>query len=475
MKLPSRFVRRLFVMAVCSLVLVVFGTTVTTAQDEVATVTDVANLQVAIDATWILVASILVFFMQAGFAFLESGMIRQTGVVNSLMENFMDACFSGIGFWAVGFGIAFGASQGGFFGLSNFFLSDAMVFTDGGVSYGEGISMFVLFFFQFAFAATAGTIITGAIAERTNFIGKIIYSFVVVMFIYPVVVHWVWSADGWLFNANFKDFAGSTVVHMLGGVLALIASIVVGPRIGRVFGAPPKPHNLGLATLGTLILWLAWYGFNAGSTLSMSNNGFVGLVMVNTTLGACGGAFASILMIYSRTGKWDLATGLNGSLVGLVGVTAGCAFVAPWACVIIGAISGVLMVLTGSLLERMKIDDAVGAFSVHGIGGAFGTLAIGLFGQPELGANGLLFGGGLEQLGIQAVGVGATIVWATVTGFAMFYAIKALGVLRIPAKAEETGIDFYEHGASLWPDVLPFVEEEIGVTGKPVTSPAVGD
>lgn len=457
MKKHSRLIRRLIVMAICTVFLAVFGTTVTFAQDEVvsATAEDIAAVQVAIDSTFVFIAAMFVFFMQAGFAFLEAGMIRQTGVVNSMMENFMDAAFGGLAFFATGFALALGTDNGsGLFGTTNFFLSEALTYVDGAPVYGEGISIFMLFFFQYAFAATAGTIATGAMAERTNFIGKIIYSFVIAGFTYPIVIHWIWGG-GWLAQQGFLDFAGSTAVHLSGAMAALAGAILLGPRTGRVWGAPPKPHNLALATLGTMILWLGWYGFNPGSALSMGDNGFVGLVAVNTTLAACAGAFIAMLFVYFRSGKWDLAAALNGSLAGLVGITAGCAFVAPWASVVIGAIAGVLVILAVDAFEKLKIDDPVGAFAVHGVCGIFGTLAIGFLGQPELGANGLLLGGGMEQLGIQALGVVAVVLWMGVTSTVMFLALKALGVLRIPAKAEASGIDAYEHGASVWPDILP--------------------
>ncbi len=472
MNMGSRFWRRLLAMAIASAVLVIFGVNVTFAQDaDIAG--QISAVQISVDATWILITAFMVFFMQAGFSFLEAGMIRQTGVVNSLMENFMDACLGGISFWAIGYGIAFGASAGGFLGTTNFFLNDAMSFSDGAVVYGEGISGFVLFFFQFAFAATAGTIATGAMAERTDFIGKIIYSLIITGFIYPVVVHWVWGG-GWLFERGFLDFAGSTVVHLVGGVFALVGAMMVGPRPGRVFGKAPKPHNLALATLGALILWFGWYGFNPGSALGMGNNGLVGLVAVNTTLAACAGAITTMLFVYMRTGKWDLANSLNGSLAGLVGITAGCAFVAPWASVVIGVIGGILVVLAVDVIESLKIDDAVGAFAVHGVCGAMGTIAIGFLGQPELGAGGLLLGGGIDQLVTQIIGVVAASIWTAIGGVLVFGILKSIGKLRIPAKAEAIGIDAYEHGATVWPDVLGLAGETTEV-GAPKTAPAVGD
>jgi Amt family ammonium transporter len=462
-------------MAIGTLILAAFGTKFTIAQDatpipaeeeavveeEAAPVEEIvveedpsAAVQVAVDATFVFFASALVFFMQAGFAFLEAGMIRKTGVVNSMMENFMDAAFGGIAFFIVGFGLAFGTDNGsGLFGTSNFFLSDALSFVDGAPVYGgEGLSIFILFFFQFAFAATAGTIATGAMAERTNFVGKIIYSFFIAAISYPIVIHWIWGG-GWLAQQGFLDFAGSTAVHLCGAMLALAGAVMLGPRKGRVWGSPPKPQNVAYATLGTMILWLGWYGFNPGSALAISNNAFVGLVTVNTTMAACVGAFAAVLFVYFRSGKWDLPAALNGCLAGLVAITAGCAFVAPWASLVIGGIAGILVILSNDVFEKIKIDDPAGAFAVHGTCGAFGTLMIGLVGQPELGAGGLLLGGGINQLITQLTGVVGVIVWMGVTSFALFFILKMLGVLRISDHGEEMGIDAHEHGIGAYPDM----------------------
>lgn len=466
----NRLWSRLIALALATAIIAIFGTTIY-AQEEVAEATNTFAVQ--IDTLWVLVAGFLVFFMQAGFSLLEAGLIRQTGVVNSLMENFMDAAVTGIMFWAIGFGIAFGTSAGGLVGTSNFFLSEAIILEDGAVTFatfdGLNISILAMFFFQFAFAATASTIATGAMAERTNFIAKIIYSVVVGAFIYPIVVHWVWGG-GWISELGFVDFAGSTVVHATGGIVALIGAAMVGPRVGRVFGeGAPAGHNMSMAALGTLILWLGWYGFNPGSTLGMGDPDLVGLVTVNTTLAAAAGAVATMLFMYLRTRKWDLAFTLNGSLAGLVGITAGCATVMPWAAAIIGGIAGIVVVLAIDVMEKIKIDDAVGAFAVHGACGIFGTLMIGFVGQPELGAGGLLLGGGIDVLIAQIIGVAAVVTWVSLTSLALFTALKVSGLLRVSTKADEIGIDLYEHGASLWPDVLS-ADEKIA---EP--APAVGD
>ncbi|MBZ0296940.1 MAG: ammonium transporter [Anaerolineae bacterium] len=479
----TRFWQRMLILAVASLTLVMFGIKVVAQDDsgdEAPATEEVVeagpDFQVQIDTTWVLLTGMLVFFMQAGFAMLEAGLIRQSGVVNALLENFMDAGLTGLLFWAVGFGLAFGIDNGsGLFGTSNFFLGDAITFSDGAAIFnGDGLSILTLFFFQFAFAATASTIATGAMAERTDFVGDIIYSGIIALVIYPIVVHWVWGG-GWLAQRGFLDFAGSTVVHSVGGVIALVGAIMLGPRKGRVFGSPPRPHNMALATIGTMILWFGWYGFNPGSTLGMSDAGLTGLVTVNTTLAAAAGTMATMFFIFFRSGKWDLSATLNGSLAGLVGITAGCAFVAPWASVVIGLVCGFVVILAADLLESLKIDDPVGAFAVHGACGIVGTLMIGLVGQPELGGNGLLLGAGADQLITQIIGVVGVAVWVSVTGAVMFLALKAVNRLRVNPKADEIGIDVYEHGTTVWPDVLPADGGSVSGSESRSSAPAVGD
>jgi Amt family ammonium transporter len=315
-------------------------------------------------------------------------------------------------------------------------------------------------------------------AERTDFIGDVIYSIIAGAIIYPIVVHWIWGG-GWLAQRGFYDFAGSTVVHTVGGVMALMGAIMLGPRVGRVFGQMPKPHNLSLAMLGAGILWFGWYGFNPGSTLGTGNTGLMGLVTVNTTLACSAGTVVAMFFLYFRTGKWDLGITLNGALAGLVAITAGCAFVAPWASVVIGALAGIVVILAVDLIEALKIDDPVGAFAVHGACGIFGTLMIGILGQPELtnGAGGLLLGGGFDMFINQLIGSVSVIIWTGVTIGITFAALKAVGHLRVSPKADEVGIDVYEHGASVWPDVLslPGDGPMAGSESLGAKSPAVGD
>ncbi len=417
------------------------------------------EVQFNLDQTWILIAGFMVFFMQAGFAMLEGGMIRETGVVNSLAENFMDACITGLVFFLVGYGIAYGTIEAGLDGGG--WTPGAMPLMLGGADgtgAGDG-ALFVSFFFQFAFAGAAATIATGGMAERTNFVGKLIYSAILGAIIYPVVVFWTWGG-GWIAAQGFVDFAGSTIVHMTGGIVALVGAYVLGPRAGRVFGRPPAASNLGLAALGTFILWFGWYGFNVGSALGASDVNVLGLVAVNTTLAATAGALGAMFHTYFVTKHWNVSFVLNGSLAGLVAITAGCASVTPINAVIIGALAGVVLVISIGVVEGLKIDDAVGAFSVHGACGAFGTLMIGIVGSEALGAPSLFDGGGLGLFGTQLIGVVVVAVWAGVTSYIMFTLLNRIDVLHVHPEADRIGIDAYEHHASVWPNVLPLNEPD---------------
>ena len=426
-----------------------------TAADAMEKAEDVQN---NLDQVWILLAGFLVFFMQAGFAMLEGGMIRETGVVNSLAENFMDACVTAIVFFAVGYGIAYGAYDAEA-GIGSSIFGQVELFLGGisGIAPGEGETL-VDFFFQFAFAGAAATIATGAMAERTNFVGKLIYSAILGAIIYPVVVFWTWGG-GWIAEQGFIDFAGSTIVHMTGGIVALVGAYMVGPRAGRIFGRPPAASNLAIASLGTFILWVGWYGFNVGSTLGASDPNQLGLVAVNTTLAAAAGALGAMFFKHYRTQGWNVSFILNGSLAGLVAITAGCAAVTPIAAIVIGLLAGVLVVLAVTAVERLKIDDAVGAFSVHGACGAFGTLMIGIIGSEALGAPSLLDGGTFDTLVTQVVGVVGVAVWVGITSFIMFAALNAANILHVDPEADRIGIDAYEHHASVWPNVLPLGDD----------------
>jgi ammonium transporter, Amt family len=504
-KSKIKFWRSLLTFAIATIILALFSvtaqgqdsaTTEETAAEEAAPVEEaaveeaaaptveeeIAAVKIGIDTSWVLLTGFLVFIMQLGFAILETGMIRQTAAVNALLENFLEAGVGALLWWLIGFGLAFGADNGsGLFGTTLFAPG---IDTADTIFYGN-IGVLTMFFFQFAFAATASTITTGAMAERTDFIGNLIYTAIVIAFIYPVVVHWVWGG-GWLFQQGFFDFAGSNVVHTVGGVIALVGAWMLGPRKGKEWGKAIPPHNLGLALLGTMILWFGWYGFNPGSTLgAVGVAGTIGIVTLNTTLGAGMGSLSALFFQYFRTGKWDLPACLNGSLAGLVAVTGGCAFISPWAAIIIGLVGGILLILWGDLLEKIKVDDAVGASSVHLACGVWGILAIGLFAEPSLtpfaanpksGFGGLLVGGGADILITQFIGAAATILWCGVTSAIMFGALKAIGRLRVNPKAEMAGnfIDNYEHGQTIWPDVLP-LPDDTAIAGRTSTAPATGD
>jgi ammonium transporter, Amt family len=472
---------RLLALAIGSMVFAIFAPSIVQAADPPTLESldsTTKQLQISIDTTWVLLTGFLVFFMQTGFSMLEAGLLRQRGVVNALLENFVDAAVTILVWWGVGFGIAFGTSAGGFIGTDTFFLSQLPTdgaFPSGGVpGIASNLNAYTLFFFQFAFAATASTITTGSMAGRTDFVGDLIYSAIMGAFSYPLIVHWVWNANGWLAKMSFHDFAGSAVVHTVGGWTAIVGAYLLGPRPGRTpWGTLPPAHNLGLAALGTMILWFGWYGFNPGSTLGTANPGLIGLVTLNTTLGAGAGALSGMVYQYFRSGKWDLVYCLNGSLAGLVGITAGCAFVAPWAAVLIGLTGGILVVLGIDLIEAMHIDDPVSAFAVHGINGMMGTLAVGLLGQAELTLNkkaGLFLGGGFDLLGVQILGLVAITAFTVAFGFLMFGGLKAIGRLRVDSDADKVGIDAYEHGATVWPDVYAveeFVEEQQHLSKNP--------
>lgn len=422
-----------------------------------------AELAVAIDTLFLLFAACLVFFMQAGFAMLTAGLTRSKNTTNILFKNLMDFVMCSLAFWAVGWGLAYGTSAGGFIGTDQFFLTSAG---------GDGVPIYSSWFFQVVFAGTAATIVAGSMAERTKFSAYLIYSFIISLFIYPVVVHWVWSGSGWLNfyagntdgNWGFTDFAGSTVVHSVGGWAALMGAIVLGPRLGK-YGPdgkvrPIAGHNMSLAALGTFILWLGWFGFNPGSQLGISsqaNADAVAMVAVTTNLAAVAGGLGALLTAWLRYGKPDLPQTLNGVLAGLVAITAGCAYVDPFAAVIIGFIGGPLVVLGAELLDKLKIDDPVGAVPVHLINGAWGTLAVGLFASVpgNTGTTGLFYGGGATLLLSQAVGIVAVGLWTALLAGAMFYALKMTIGLRVSKEEEEAGLDVGEHGVVAYPDLVP--------------------
>lgn len=431
----------------------------TTADEDSATLaTLVANL----DTVWMLLAAFLVFFMQAGFALVEAGFVRARNVTNILMKNFFDLALGSIAFWAIGFGVMFGTSNG-IFGTDWFFLNNIP-----DVFPGLTVPTLAFFFFQFAFAATAATIASGAMAGRTEFVAYLIYSFVVTAIIYPFVGHWIWGG-GWLASLDtpFWDFAGSTVVHSTGAWVGLVGAIFLGARRGRFgSGAAPIPgHSMTLATLGTFILWLGWFGFNPGSQLN-ADGASIALITVTTNLAAAAGAITSMSLGWYLVGKPQLPWALNGALAGLVAITASTAFVTPSEAVIIGAIGGLIMYIGVGVLENFKIDDPIGAVSVHGFCGVWGTLAVGIFANVDGGPVGLLHGGGFAQLTSQLIGIVSVAIFVLTSAFILFSIIRATVGLRVPAEAELLGLDIYEHGMVNYPEFTNSPSEPILTNGN---------
>ena len=415
----------------------------------------IAELTRGLDTAWLLITGFLVFWMQAGFALVEAGLTRSKNTTNILFKNLIDFVFATLAFWAIGYAFMYGSSAGGWIGTSGFFISggDDVV----------GLPVLAFWFFQLVFAGTAATIVSGAMAERTKFSAYLIYSFFISAIIYPIAGHWVWGG-GWLWtlfgDVGFRDFAGSTVVHSVGGWLALVGAIVLGPRVGR-FTKDGKPvaipgHSITLATLGVFILWLGWFGFNPGSQLAISgsNADAVALVAANTNIAAAAGALAAMVAAWLFvTKKPDLPTALNGTLAGLVAITAPCAYVTPLDSVIIGVVGGVIVVFGAVWLEKLKIDDPVGAVPVHLFNGIWGTLSIGIFGTVGIGS--FMTGDGGQQFIAQLTGVLAFGVWCLVTGFILFLVIKATNGLRVSREEEINGLDILEHGTEAYPgDVI---------------------
>ncbi|MDR0885933.1 MAG: ammonium transporter [Clostridiales Family XIII bacterium] len=406
-----------------------------------------------INTLWVLVAGVLVFFMQAGFALLEAGLTRPKNTINILAKNTLDFGFAIAAYALLGFGIMYGTSgPGGLFGTS-LFLSPLKGFEI------EGLSPEVFYFFQLVFAGATATIVSGAMAERTKFMSYIVYSFFISLIIYPVSGHWIWGG-GWLSDIGFMDFAGSTAVHSAGGWVALAGAMIVGPRLGK-YSKEGKARaipagNIFMATLGMFILWLGWYGFNPGSELGFDEVTIH--TVVTTTMAAGGGMLASLVVTWKRYGKPDLSMVLNGILGGLVAVTSGCPYFSFWVSFLIGVLGGILVIFSVEFIDRkLKIDDPVGAISVHGVCGALGTLCIGLFASVNTDAKGLFYGGGFSQLGIQALGVVVVFAWTFGAGFLLFKIIKKTIGLRVEKEEEIIGLDIVEHGAEAYPD---FVSQE---------------
>ncbi len=402
------------------------------------------ELAMSINNIWVLVAAFLVMFMQPGFAMVEAGFTRSKNTANILTKNLVDFSVGSIIFWLVGYTIMYGESIGGLIGMPEFF------FNDNGI--GDYTNKTDLIF-QTMFAATAATIVSGAVAERTKFNAYVIFTIVITLFIYPISGHWKWGG-GWLDQLGFLDFAGSTIVHSVGAWVGLAGAMTLGPRLGK-YGKDGKAkaipgHNLTFGALGVFILWFGWFGFNPGSQLGAAGNDnalAISHIALTTNLSAAAGAMAALFFSWFKFKRPTLSLALNGALAGLVAITAGCDIVSPGGAVMIGLIAGVLLVLSVEFFDQvLKIDDPVGAISVHGVCGAFGTLAVGLFATD----GGLFYGGGTSLLLAQLIGVAAVFAWAFLTGLILFRVLKATIGLRVSRRIEEEGLDVYEHGESAY-------------------------
>ncbi|QNN25370.1 ammonium transporter [Planctomycetales bacterium ZRK34] len=418
------------------------------------------------DIMWLCIAAFLVFFMQAGFALVESGLTRAKNSVNIMTKNLMDFSFGALLFWGIGYCLMYGENGNGFVGWDSGYLMLN--------SFGAAESQIdsASWLFQIVFAATAATIVSGAMAERTKLISYVVYSIMISGLLYPVAGHWIWGGDGWLGAMGMRDFAGSTVVHSVGAWAALAGAIMVGPRLGK-YNADGTPnaipgHNMVMATLGVFILWFGWYGFNPGSTLAAVDG--IAHVAVTTTLAAAGGAVAALIITWLTMGKPDLSMTLNGTLAGLVGITAPCASVSTLSAVIIGLVAGVLVYYSCLFIERvLKVDDPVGAISVHGVCGAWGTIAVGLFGQTSIDVlywdadtaikDGLFFGGGASQLVTQLIGIVSVFFFTFIVAMIIFAALKFTIGLRVSDAEQIEGLDLGEHNAECYPDFQPALSE----------------
>lgn len=440
-----------------------------------------------INTMWTLIAAFLVFFMQAGFMMLEAGFARTRETVNILMECIVDTALCGILFYAFGFAFMFGLGNG-WIGHSNFFLHGAPATYHLGASSDPaadtGIAFMAFFLFQFAFADTCSTITSGAMVGRTGFKGDLLYSIGVSGFIYPILGHWVWGPGGWLgtMKTPFRDFAGSTVVHTIGGMVALTGAIALGPRLGRRFkrdgGGLMPGHDMTIAAIGGVILWFGWYGFNPGSTLSAMDFEGIGRVATNTTLAASGGALVSMAWMYKRTKVWDTGITINGFLAGLVAITCPCYWVSPTGAIIIGGIAGVVCIWGIDFLEWLRVDDPIGAVAVHGFAGIWGTISLGLFASgygltgstgPNLDTKieGLFYGGGTKQLVAQVTGSVVITSAALAAGFVLMFLVKMTKTLRISEAGEIEGIDIHEHGGPAYRPEPQYIGQSPSASADP--------
>ncbi len=422
------------------------------------------EMTMIIDTFWVLVAAVLVFFMNLGFASLEAGMARSKNTVNILSKNFIVFAISSLGFMLLGWGLMFGGDNG-FIGTDHLFIlgsSDVSFYND---TLTSNVPFWGKFFFQLVFCGTAATIVSGAVAERIKYVSFILFSFVLTLIIYPIVGHWVWGG-GWLSDLGFLDFAGDTVVHSLGGWAALAGALILGPRIGK-YGKDGKPraipgHNMSLAVIGLFVLWLGWFGFNPGSTMSFQNPSDVMHILMTTNTSAIMAVLTSTITSWIFIGKPDLGMTINGCLAGLVAITGGCAYISVVDSLIIGAMAGVLVVVLVLFFDRIHVDDPVGATSVHLGCGVFGTICVGLFAQEGVttlsAVNGLFYGGGWGLLGIQLVGILSVGAFVFVSTYIFWWILKKTVGIRVSREEEIAGLDIGEHGNFAYPDFVQAVE-----------------
>jgi ammonium transporter, Amt family len=444
--------RRLVLLSMVVLLLIAAVPGLALAQEEAPP--SIEDVVLAVDTMWVIVAAVLVILMQAGFAMLEVGFSRMKNVGSVVAKILVNLAIAAILFWAVGFAFTFsdGGSLNGLIGLKGFFLAtpaDQVDAVYAGLSW-TSVPLAAKFLFQVAFCAVSLAIVWGTMLERTKFAVYVIFAIVFAGLIYPIVGHWIWGG-GWLASLGMQDFAGSTVVHLSGAMAALAGTLLLGPRIGK-YDDEGRPqtipgHNMPLAVLGVLILWVGWYGFNPGSTMAAVPE--IADIALTTTLSAAAGVLGAMMMSYISRRHIDVGMGGNGAIAALVGITAPCAFVAPWAAIIIGFVAGIVMYATLVFVERIGVDDPLGAIAAHGMGGVWGTLSAGLFTTPALatiGQPGLFYGGGFTQLGVQALGIVASGGFVFLTSYAVFALLKATIGLRVKPEEELNGLDISEHG-----------------------------
>jgi len=466
--------RRFALLTVSTLLLVLALPALAFAQDAPSN----ADLSLAMDTVWVLVAAVLVIFMQAGFAMLEVGFSRMKNVGSVVAKILVNLAITAILFWAVGFAFAFsdGGALNSIIGLKGLFLSGTAD-TYAGLTWTQ-VPISAKYIFQVAFCAVSLAIVWGTMLERTKFAVYVVFAIVFAGLIYPIIGHWIWGG-GWLGTLGMQDFAGSTVVHLSGAMAALAGTLLLGPRIGKYDdeGQPQNMagHNMPLAVLGVLILWVGWYGFNPGSTMAATTQ--IADVALTTTLAAAAGVLGAMLMSYVRRGNIDVGMGGNGAIAALVAITAPCAFVAPWASIVIGFIAGVIMYLTLVFVDKIGVDDPLGAIAAHGMGGIWGTLSAGLFTTPELaviGRPGLFYGGGFYQLGIQALGIVAAGGFVFLASLAVFAALKATIGLRVKPDQELNGLDVSEHGVYGYAGQFLATDDRENGNGKLTSQPQSG-